>query len=70
MATAGPMAIPTDTDILTLTQWLSPTYPVGALRLFAWAGMAAIEAVTQWPIASGHWYAWIADVIETRIGPK
>ena len=30
MATAGPMATPTDTDILTLTQWLSPGFPVSA----------------------------------------
>ncbi len=60
MATAGPMATPTDTDILTLTQWFSPAYPVGG---FAYShGLEwAIEAgsVTN-AIETGE---WIADVI-------
>lgn len=30
MATDVPMATPTDIDLLTLTQWLSPAFPIGA----------------------------------------
>ncbi len=30
MATGAPTAMPTDIDLLTLSQWLSPAYPVGA----------------------------------------
>jgi len=30
MATDEPMATPTDIDLLTLAQWLSPTFPIGA----------------------------------------
>lgn len=44
MGMGGHMAIPTDTAILTLTQWFSPAYPVGA---FAYShGM-------EWSIDSG-----------------
>ncbi len=60
MATAGPMAIPTDTDILTLTQWLSPTYPVGGFAYshgLEWA--IDCGAVANAPDTGD----WIADVI-------
>ena len=44
MATAGPMATPTDADILTLTQWLSPAYPIGGY---------AYSHGLEWAIESG-----------------
>ncbi|WP_254447321.1 urease accessory protein UreF [Ruegeria sp. HKCCA5426] len=65
MATAGPMATPTDTDILTLTQWLSPAYPVGGFAYshgLEWAiecGSVANAADTK---------EWVADVIEYGSG--
>ncbi|WP_234899363.1 urease accessory protein UreF [Ruegeria lacuscaerulensis] len=65
MATAGPMATPTDADILTLTQWLSPTYPVGGF---------AYSHGLEWAIESGSVSSaaeteeWIADVIQHGSG--
>ncbi len=65
MATAGPMVIPTDTDILTLTQWLSPAYPVGGFA-YSHGLEAAIDegAVTS----SQDTEAWISDVLEHGSG--
>lgn len=59
------MATPTDTDILTLTQWLSPAYPVGGF---------AYSHGLEWAIESGDVTnaadtdAWIADVIRHGSG--
>lgn len=65
MATAGPMAIPTDADILTLTQWLSPAYPVGGFA-YSHGLEATIDegAVTS----SQDTKAWISDVLEHGSG--
>ncbi len=65
MATAGPMATPTDADILTLTQWLSPAYPVGG---FAYShGLEA--AIDQGTVANSRdTEAWISDVLEHGSG--
>ncbi|RLK07997.1 urease accessory protein UreF [Ruegeria conchae] len=65
MATAGPMATPTDADILTLTQWLSPAYPVGG---FAYShGLEA--AIDRGTVAnSQETEAWISDVLENGSG--
>lgn len=65
MATAGHMATPTDADILTLTQWLSPAYPVGG---FAYShGLEA--AIDEGAVASSQdTEAWIADVLEHGSG--
>lgn len=65
MATAGPMATPTDADILTLTQWLSPAYPVGG---FAYShGLEA--AIDQGTVANSQdTEAWISDVLEHGSG--
>ena len=65
MATAGRMAIPTDADILTLTQWLSPAYPVGG---FAYShGLEwAIECGAVGTVAEVG--DWITDVIEHGSG--
>ncbi len=65
MAMAGLMATPTDADILTLTQWLSPAYPVGG---FAYShGLEA--AIEVGAVASAQdTKAWIADVLENGAG--
>lgn len=60
MGTDAPMATPTDADILTLSQLLSPAYPVGAF---------AYSHGLEWAIESGsvrdamQAKAWIADVL-------
>lgn len=65
MATAGPMATPTDADILTLTQWLSPAYPVGGFA-YSHGLEAAIDAGTV--ANSRDTEAWISDVLEHGSG--
>ncbi len=62
---AGHMATPTDADILTLTQWLSPAYPVGG---FAYShGLEA--AIDEGAVASfQNAEAWISDALEHGSG--
>ncbi|MGI9368731.1 MAG: urease accessory protein UreF [Ruegeria sp.] len=59
------MATPTNADILTLTQWLSPTYPVGG---FAYShGLEA--AIEDGSVASSQGTkAWVSDVLEHGSG--
>ncbi|GAA6194366.1 urease accessory UreF family protein [Phaeobacter sp. NW0010-22] len=63
MATGGPMV--TATDILTLTQWFSPAYPVGAF---------AYSHGLEWAIDAGEVTtaeqtgAWIAEVLRNGAG--
>lgn len=65
MAMAGLMATPTDADILTLTQWLSPAYPVGGFAYSHGLETAIDEgAVTD----SRDTQAWISDVLEHGSG--
>lgn len=65
MVTEEPMATPTDTDILTLTQWFSPAYPVGAF---------AYSHGLEWAIDAGDVFdahttrAWISDVLQHGAG--
>lgn len=65
MATEERMAMPTDSDILTLTQWFSPAYPVGA---FAYShGLEwAIEAGDVTDADSAE--LWISDVVQHGAG--
>ncbi len=65
MATAGPMATPTDADILTLAQWLSPAYPVGGFA-YSHGLEAAIEngSVTN----SNKTADWVLEVLENGSG--
>ncbi len=60
MATDGPMATPTDAQILTLTQWLSPAYPVGA---FAYSHGLEAAADQGWVTDAPSLEAWLKDVI-------
>ena len=54
-----------DADLLTLTQWLSPSYPVGA---FAWShGLE--RAVGRGDVTNAEsLQAWLADVLEHGAG--
>lgn len=65
MGTAGRMGMHTDADILTLCQWLSPSYPVGA---FAYShGLAA--AIEEGTVTSPQdTEAWISDVLQHGSG--
>ncbi len=65
MDTAGLMAIPTNADILTLTQWLSPAYPVGGFA-YSHGIEAAIEEGSV--IDSESTKAWVSDVLEHGSG--
>ncbi|WP_245220424.1 urease accessory UreF family protein [Ruegeria sp. HKCCSP335] len=65
MATAGPMVTPTSSDILTLTQWLSPAYPVGG---FAYShGLEA--AIELGRVASANQTGdWVATILQHGSG--
>ncbi len=65
MATGAPMAMPTDDQILTLSQWLSPAYPVGG---FAYShgleSLVETGAVTD----ADSLQDWLADVLRYGAG--
>ncbi len=65
MAMAGLMATPTDADILTLTQWLSPAYPVGGFAYSHGLETAIDEGTVT---DSRGTQAWISDVLEHGSG--
>lgn len=61
----GRRRMPTEADILTLTQWFSPAFPVGA---FAYShGLETVIKSGQ-IATSGDLYAWLADVLEHGSG--
>ncbi|MBE1283288.1 MAG: urease accessory protein UreF [Rhodobacteraceae bacterium] len=57
--------MPTDADILTLTQWLSPAYPVGGFA-YSHGLEAAIDAGAV--TGSQDTEAWISDALEHGSG--
>lgn len=65
MVTEEPMATPTETQILTLAQWFSPAYPVGAF---------AYSHGLEWAVDAGDvvdaktTQAWISDVLQHGAG--
>ena len=65
MVMAGHMDTPTDADILTLTQWLSPAYPVGGFA-YSHGLESAIDAGTVASVQDAK--AWIWDVLEHGSG--
>lgn len=65
MATDGHMATATDADILTLTQWLSPAYPIGA---FAYSHGLEAAADQGWVDDAASLEAWLEDVLEHGAG--
>lgn len=60
MATAGRMATPTDAEILTLTQWFSPAYPVGS---FAYSHGLEWAVESRQITDAATTKAWITDVL-------
>ncbi len=61
MVTGGPIPMPTDADILTLAQWFSPAYPVGAFTYSH--GLEA--AVDLGQVGDGQGLRdWLADVLQ------
>ncbi len=65
MVTVGLMATPTDTDILTLAQWLSPAYPVGGFAYSHGLEAAIDEGCVT---CSQDAEEWISDVLEHGSG--
>jgi urease accessory protein len=65
MAMGARMATPTDTHFLTLAQWLSPAFPVGA---FAYSH--GLEAAVQmgWVSDAGSFEVWLNDVLDCGAG--
>ncbi|MCB1341609.1 MAG: urease accessory protein UreF [Pseudooceanicola sp.] len=65
MATAGPMATPTDAALLTLAQWFSPGFPVGAF---------SYSHGQDWLVSTGALHSaagvqtWIARVLTEGSG--
>ncbi len=57
---AAPILMPTDTQILTLTQWLSPAFPVGS---FAYSHGLEGAAGMGWVKDGAGLEAWLEDVL-------
>ena len=64
MAMDAPTAMPTDTAVLTLAQWFSPAYPIGAFG-YSHGLEAAVERGLKGAAALQD---WIADVLEHGSG--
>ena len=65
MATGARMAMPTDAQILTLSQWLSPAYPLGA---FAYSHGLEAAVAAGWVTDGAHLEDWLAEVLEHGAG--
>ena len=65
MATGAPIPMPTSAQILTLSQWLSPAYPVGA---FAYSH--GLEQLVESGAVQGYdrLKRWLEDVLEYGAG--
>ncbi|RYG89158.1 urease accessory protein UreF [Loktanella sp. IMCC34160] len=59
------MATATDAQILTLAQWLSPAYPIGA---FAYSHGLEAAADQRWVTDATSLEAWLDDVLEHGAG--
>lgn len=65
MATGAPTAMPTETALLTLTQWLSPAYPVGA---FSYSHGLEWAVETGDVVDSASFADWVADILKFGAG--
>ncbi len=65
MATDVPMATATSAQVLTLSQWLSPAYPVGA---FAYSHGLEAAADQAWLRDGADLEAWLEEVLEHGAG--
>ena len=59
------MAMPTDAQILTLAQWLSPAFPIGA---FAYSHGLEAAVEMGWVRDSGSFETWLCDVLDCGAG--
>ena len=57
---AAPTPMPTDDQILTLSQWLSPSYPVGS---FAYSHGLEAAVENGWLSDLSSLKAWLEDVL-------
>ena len=57
--------MPTDTALLTLTQWLSPAYPIGA---FAYSHGLEAAVDLGWVTGPSGFEDWLCDVLESGAG--
>jgi urease accessory protein len=60
MATAAPIPMPIDRDVLTLSQWLSPAYPVGA---FAYSHGLEAAVDRGWVKHAADLEEWLLEVL-------
>lgn len=65
MGMGAPMAMPTEAQILTLSQWFSPAYPVGAFA-YSHGLEKAVEAGAVTNAASLE--SWLSDVLRFGAG--
>lgn len=65
MDTDAPMATLTDSQILTLAQWLSPAFPVGA---FAYSHGLEAAVDFGWVRDAAGFEAWLLDVLDCGAG--
>ena len=65
MATDAPMAMPTDAQILTLGQWLSPAYPIGAFTNSHGLEGAVAEGMVS---SAEDLTRWLTDVLQAGAG--
>lgn len=59
------MAMPTDTQVLILTQWLSPAFPIGA---FAYSHGLEAAVDVGWVRDGASFEAWLHDVLDCGAG--
>ncbi len=61
----GPLPMPIDSDLITLTQWLSPSFPVGA---FAYSHGLEAAVAEGWVENGPELEAWLRDVLVAGSG--
>ncbi len=61
----GPAHMPFDAKLLTLTQWLSPAYPVGA---FAWSHGLETAVAQGWVVDARSLQGWLHDLLTDGSG--
>ena len=65
MATGGPIPMPIDPRLLTLTQWLSPAYPTGA---FVWSHGLEQAVAEGWVRDGESLFDWLCDLLRDGSG--
>lgn len=65
MAMGAPTAMPTDTQILTLSQWLSPAYPVGS---FAYSHGLETMVAQGWVADADDFANWLEGILRYGAG--